>query len=74
MTDMRIPCKIGTILTDMRIPCKIGTIPMVIYARDCRAQLKVGNIIKIKERRGAPWTTVKVNYVGHDGYFQADRF
>lgn len=56
------------------IPCKIGTVPMVIFARDKRTPLAPGKVIRIKERQGDRWSTVKVTEVWESGYFMADRF
>lgn len=47
---------------------------MVIFARDKRTPFKVGKIIRIKEYKGSPWTTVLVTEIQPDGYFMADRF
>jgi hypothetical protein len=46
---------------------------MVIAARDKRTPLEVGRVIRVKESRGAQWSTVKVTRVDADGYFMADR-
>jgi hypothetical protein len=55
------------------LPCKLGTVPAVIYALDRRTPLEVGRIVRIKERAGDRWSTVKVTRVDPCGYFMADR-
>jgi len=54
------------------VSCKLGTMPAFVQVHG-RDKIEPGRWIRVKEAVGGRWSSVLVNRVEPDGYFQADR-